>query len=265
MKKRILTLCSVAIIIAFCGCSTGRNSDVDESSERVSVTADSGIITYQTDNTQEFSDVGGNIRERDANEPEVSAPDGSITIEQAKELVDKCAFEQFYLPSAVSDYKKYYYGTVKMNDKNYYSMCFYAEKNSVRMFVGTDFYVSCDGDEILRCDWSGNLEDVEPIGNSEDKNEKEIYKDSKISAEDALFLLNDVGSKKLGLTEKLNSYTFEIDAGLSTKRGIKCYCITPKLKYENGIKIFKPIYVTADGTDRILMYNETTSDYEEIK
>ena len=265
MKKRILALCSAALILAFCGCSTGGANDADSGSDRVSVKADEDKVTYQIDTEQEFSEVGGKVVERTADEPEVSAPDGSITLEQAKKIVDSCAFEQFYLPSAVADYKKYYYGTVELNDKSYYSMCFYAEKNSVRMFAGTDFYVSCDGEEVLRCDWSGNLTDAEPGGNSKDKSEEELYKNAKISAVDALFLLNNVEAEKIGLTEKLNSYTFEIDAGLSEKRGIKCYCITPKLKYENGTKLGKSIYVAADGTDAILMFNENTNDYEQVK
>lgn len=264
MKRTIFAVCCAALVIAFCGCGADKGDNTEESSDRVSVIVDDDNLIYQIDGTQEISEVGGKIVERSTDEPEVSSPDGSITLEKAKETVDSCSFEQFYLPSEITKYQKYYYGTVKLNNKDYYSMCFYLEKNSVRMYVGTDFYVSCDGGEVLRCDWSGNLVDCEIGGNSGDKTAEELYSGAKITPEDALFALNGTESAKLGLTEKLSSYTYEIDAKLYTKRGIKCYCVTPKLKYENGIKILSPIYVTADGTGRLLMYNEQTSDYEQV-
>ena len=265
MKRVILTICSTAVVLALCGCVSGKNNNSEVSGEDVSVIADEDKVTYQLSGSDEFSEVGGKVIERDNREAEVSAPEGSISLEKAKETVDTCAFEQFYLPSATADYKKYYYGTVDFNGKDYYSMCFYTEKNSVRMYVGTDFYVSCDGKEVLRCDWSGNPTEAEIGGNSTDKTFEQLYKGAEITPNDALFVLNNIEAAKLGLTEKLSSYTFEIDTKLSTKRGIKCYCITPKLKYENGTKLFNTIYVTADKTDRILMYSEQTGDYEQLK
>lgn len=264
MKRLVLSVLGAALVITFCGCGAGTDTDTDTNSDTVSVVMEDDKLIYKTENADEFSEVGGKLVERGADEPEASAPEGSITLDRAKEIADSCAFEQFYLPSPTSNYEKYYYGTVNLNNNEYYSMCFYTEKDSVRMYVGTDFYVSCDGKNVLRCDWSGNLVDCEIGGNSGDKTAEELYSGAKITPEDALFALNGTESEKLGLTEKLSSYTYEIDAKLYTKRGIKCYCVTPKLKYENGIKILSPIYVTADGTGRLLMYNEQTSDYEQV-
>lgn len=267
MHKKIFTGFIIAVMLGLSGCavSSGTESTQGNDDTEYSVYGtDDGAVTYDFGGGNNAAEVSGDPIERNGNTVEVSAPDGSISIDKAKELVDSCSFEKFYLPVKTADCGKYYYGTINIGCEEYYSMCFYLEKNSLLMYVGTDFAVSCDGKEVLKKNWTGTYEEVELGSSSDDKTFDEMYEGAEITPEEALFALNGVEAEKLGLTEKLSSYTFEIDSKLYTRKSIKCYQITPKLNYENGITLGSPIYVTADGTNRIMMYDSAGDDYVKI-
>ena len=269
MNKRILAVLVSAVMLGLCGCNGGGTGDEEEyyGGDDVSVYVESdGTVVYDFEpekSKAEHSD--GKLVERTEQSIEVSAPEGSIDMKKAEEMIDSCSYEEFYLPGKVSDYQKYYSGTVEKNRKKYYSINLYLEKDSVRMYVGTNILVACDGSEILKQSWTGSYMPVETGSSKNDPSPEKLYKNVKILPDEALFVLNDVSSEKLGLDQKLSAYTFEIDNKLYTRKSLKCYQITPKLTYENTIKMGSPIYVVADGTNRIMMKIEDKEDYKEIK
>ena len=269
MNKRILVVLVSVIMFGLCGCNGGGTGDEQEyyGGDDMSIYEESdGTVVYDFEPEKskvEHSD--GKLTERTEDSIEVSAPEGSIDMKKAEELIDSCSYEEFYLPSKVSGYQKYYSGTVEKNRKKYYAISLYLEKDSVRMYVGTNILVACDGSEILKQSWTGSYMSVELGGSKNDPSPEKLYKNVKVMPGDALFALNNVSPEKLGLDQKLSAYTFEIDNKLYTRKSLKCYQITPKLTYENTTKMASPIYVVADGTNRIMMKIEDKEDYKEIK
>ena len=271
MKKKIMLAALLALSIAgLCGC-TGegeRDPENPDGSGDIQISVDSeGKVVYDLHPEESAPDPKktGDLIERDTKEKEIIPPKSSISKEEAEKLVDSCSFEGFYLPSKAADFEKFYYDITKRNGKDYFYLCFYKEKNSVRIYFGTDVLVACDGSEILKKDWTGTYVPCEKDSGKKDKSQEELYPGAKKSASEALFAICGLDMKKLGLKESLSDYTFETDSKLDTREGVKCYKFTPKLNYEAVTKLGSPVFVTADGTDRVLVLDQKTNKYTEIK
>ncbi len=266
MIKKIIAIVFSAVLISLCGCSradTEKGNADGDNSLNVYQQSD-GTIVYEYSTENSFEEIGGGIIVRNGTDNKADIPEGGISIEEAEKIVDSCEFEPFYLSSKTSDYRKYYYETIEIDEEKYYLMCFYTEKNSVRIFTGTDFAVSCDGKAVKKKDWTGAYRDVE-IGSAEkNKSPEDMFGQTKITAVDALLSIISADKSKLGLTESLQSYIFEGDTKLYSKIGINCYKFTPKVEYKNGIKMGTPIYIAADGSGKILMQSEQTGEYEQV-
>ena len=261
-----MIILAAVMLCGMCGCSNGGSSQsTDDTSDVGAVVYQNsdGAVVFEFDDTNSFEEVGGKIADR-RNEKTFTVLKDGISQKKAEEIVDSCTFTAFYLPSPVKNYQKYYYGNVELGGKEYYSMYFYIEKSGIKMFAGTNFLVASDGSQVYSADWSGSYKEVKINSASQDIDTKELYKDAKITPEEALLLLNKAEAESLKLKESLYAYTFEIDAKLYEKKSILCYRITPKLQYENGISLSEPIYVTADGTNRILMADSTGEDYRQV-
>ncbi len=187
----------------------------------------------------------GEVVTREGAEKEISEPEGSIGWDKAVELADKSDPAALYLPCPVSELKKYCAGLTVLGEKDYYSMSFYVEKDSVRLFVGTKVLAACDGSQVLKQDWSGSFVEVPQTG-AKALTQRE---DLKISPEEALMAVYQYDLKKLGLTERLSAYTFEFSDQVYKEGDLACYKITPKLHYEKMIQLSSPVYVSvSDGT-----------------
>ena len=264
MKRKLLVILAAAMLCGMCGCVQKSSSEGSAEDSNTGLTvhenSDGGIV-FEFDSQNSFEEVGGSLINRtDEKTPEI--PEGGISLEEAGKIVDSCSFKDFYLPSEIKNYKKYYYSTTKFNGKDHYLMYLYLEKNGIKMFAGTKFLVACDGKKVYSADWTGSYREEKLDSVSQNPDTKELYKDAKITPEEALFVLNKAEPSSLKLKESVFAYTFETDAKLYEKKSIFCYKITPKLEYENGISMSEPIYVTADGTDRIIMSDG--DDYKQV-
>ena len=260
MIKKIAALAAAAVMLAACGCSQKNNDSAEKENSDVKIYQDSnGALVYEFSNDTPFEEISGQPETRGESRA-VSAPEDAISIEEAEKAADSCSFKEFYLPTKVSDYKKYYYETISGEEQCYYRMCCYLEKNGVRLFMGTDFLVSCDGKEVSKRDWTGSYQDVKPGSAKDDPSADTLYPGAKVMPTEAIFAICDVDQKKLGLTESLQTYIFEVEPELFNKKSIDCYKATPKLVCSDGIKLGNPIYITADGTNRILINDPKTNE-----
>ena len=259
MFRKISAIAAAAVLLTACGCSSGdKTGEIRNEEVSMYVTSD-GEIVYDFGTEEEFEEFSGDPESRGGTK-EVTAPTGSISIEQAEKIVDDCSFKSFYLPGKTAEYKKYCHEIINEDETSWYHMYFYLEKNGVRLYTGTDFRVSCDGKSVTKRDWTGSYQEVKTGSASGDPTQQELFPGAKTSPEDAVFAICNVDAKRLGLTESLQTYLFETDDKLCSKKSIDCYKITPKLIYPNGIKMCSPIYIAADGTDRILMTDQTTGE-----
>lgn len=270
MEKKILSLI-LAVSLSGCLCACARDEDTtltdadDEVDVSVYETSDGNIVyNYNIDGSKTESIENIDLRIHNNSEEEVSAPDGSIDIEKAEEILDGCSNYRIYLPGKIKDFKKFYNGTVEMNGKDYYSMSFYMESSGKKIFVGSDVIVACDGSAVYRVDLANAYQPVKMESADEDKEQSVQYPDASISAKDALIYAVEADREKTGLGEDLSAYTFELGEKLIVKKSISCYKITPKLTYSNSVKLGTPIYVAADGSERAFTYDSETDDYIDI-
>ena len=233
MKKLIATalLCSA---VSLCGCSsnqkTGSESGIDSN---IIVVSDTSLAPT------------GDERIKYNASPEVSAPDGSISIEEAYKLLDSCGMEDLYLTESMSAYSKYYFNTVDYHGEKYYSFYPFITAEGKRLLVGTNVLVSCSGTVVLAKNWMGGYDTVTPASAQNDKPYTERYTDAAISPNEALAALAK-NEKELGLKYDISEYVFEFDDRTADVNGKPCYRITPKLEYLDHIELLKPLYVSAD-------------------
>lgn len=265
MKKVIIFISLIAMSFALCACSQNDNEGMYElppPKDSFYETSD-GTLIYN-DNPSKIDE--GSIIKRNGDSVEVSAPENSISLDKAEEMLDGCAFEDLYLFQSVKDYKKYYFGTVSYADSMYYSFDFYIEKDGKRVFAGTNCLVACDGTEILKKDWAGDYVTVQLNKATSEKSPSELYKSAKVMPNDALLTLTKFSNSQLGLEYELLTYTFEGETEIQTLKSIKCYKFTPKLNYTNSVKMLSPYYITVDGTNRVFTVDkENDGEYIEIK
>lgn len=257
----------VVSVLSLSGCKKGSFSDMSPNNQNSveGYTVTSEGIYIDTEKISDVSVEDGYLIGHTGDKPDVSAPQGSISFEDAVKILDSCSFEKFYLPQKVSNYEKHYYETIRHNEDDCYMIGFYINKNGASIYLGTNALVSCDGKKVYKQSWMGSYEEVK-IGSSEnDKTFQELYPDAKITPDDALFVIESKGKAALELMENLTQYTFEIDTGLVEKNGVKCYAVYPKLNYEHRVKIFECIYVSADGENRVFIKdNESEDEYKEV-
>ncbi len=270
MKKTMLALLIAISLCGLCGCG-GSNSD-DSSEDPVNMGSidmsvyenkDGNIVYhYNLDGetpAEEYSEDTVKHREDDK---KIESVTGGISLEEAEKILNGCSNERLYIPCKISELKKRFNDIVQFNDKDHYSVSLYYEKNSIRMYVGCDLLISCDGKEVYKQDATGSYQELELNSADKDKTTSEMYPNAKLSPEDALFTLNNFDRKILGLTEAMKDHTFEITDELITKNSIECYQITPKLICTRSVKYCSSIYVAADGSNRVLVINKDKSDYE---
>ena len=263
--KKIVFISILSASLLLCGCSqNGDNSEMPVESSYAQIYEDSdGNLVYED---SKYEIVEGSLIERNGDEDEPSAPEGSISFEEAVEILDSCSFEELYLPQSVSDYEKYYFGTVTHNDLLYYSIDPYVEADGKKIFVGTNCLVACDGSKVLMKTWASDYMSVE-IGSAEnDKSLSELYGDCEATPNDAIASLAKFSESQLGLEHSLSSYTFEVDTKIHDIKGIECYQATPKLNYTNLMSMTAPYYISADGSGRVFIADtENKGSYIEIK
>lgn len=264
MKKILLFIAILSISVMMCACSEQENTEtIPENSTAQFSQTDSNTLVYEAEKNEASQ---GTLIERDGSEKQVSAPEGSISIDEAIEILDSCNYEDLYLPESVSSYEKYYFDTVTYNGSEYYSIDFCLESNGKRIFVGTNCIVACDGSQVLKKTWASDYLSVKPNTSDNDKDVKEVFGDVKSTPNDAFRLLLSLGETKLGLDHNLSIYTFEADSEIHEIKSIKCYEITPKLNYNNSISMLSPYYVTVDGSNRVFIKDEENKDsFIEIK
>lgn len=259
MKKKIIIGLLLLALLTFSSCKQS-DKDLETQSETVSgnyrVTSD-GIYVTRDENILQSSAEDGELLGHTGDNIEVSAPEGSISISQAVEILESCAFEKFYLPQKVSTYETYYYKTVEINEEMYYMLGLYTTQKGTRLYLGTNVFVSCDGRSVMKQTWMGGYAPVEIGSGKNDKSFEELYPEAKITPEQALFVLAEKGSSALELTQDVTQYTFEIDSWLSQEQNMDCYRIVPKLTYEHSTKLFEPIYVSVDGKNRVFIRDKT--------
>ena len=258
-KISVLLLCLV--MTGLCACKAKAPAPASESGDKVGAYVDeSGTIIYTFGDPVDTSRDDGEVLHRSADEA-TELPDGSISLQQAKDILDTCSFEQFYLPCSMSSFEKYYEGTEKIGSTEYLVFSIYAEKNGARIFVGTHALVSTDGKTVLKENWAGTHDSAVTDSTSEDKTEEQLFPEAKVSPGEAIFAICSKDKEKLGLENELIDYTFEIDTKLHTIKSVPCYKLTPKLYYTKSVQMAAPIYVSSDGNGNVIITDTATSEY----
>lgn len=253
--KKILFITLLCCTLAVCGCAK-------KDSQNKPATPDDSNVIYISDTSEK--PMKNKLVER-GDSPEVSAPDGSISFEQACKLVDSCSIENFYLCQSLKDYQKYYFGTIEYKGEKYYSIYPCLEIKGKKIFMGTNCLVSCTGSFVLTQNWMGGYETVDQNTAVLDKDWKTRCPDAKVSPNEAITALVDK-EKLLGLEHDISAYTFETDLNLKEINGIPCYAFTPKLEYTDHLELLGVLYVSADGTGCVYKSSpDDSSEYIEIK
>lgn len=198
------------------------------------------------------------IPKKSAGDP--SEPKESISYENAIRLIDQCAKDELYLPQPAADYEKLYFGTIDYEGDKYYSVYFYINAGSKKVFVGSNCLVACSGDFVANKHWFG---DYSVVGGkaSSDKTVKEEYPQAKITPNEALVMMAE-NEKYLGLDHDFSDYIFEVNPELSQVSGTYCYRVTPKLEFYDRIDLQQNLYVAADGSKAV--YRATSSAASEF-
>ncbi len=253
--KKLITIALLCTAVSLCGCSSKQQkpSQNDGSDDNIIIVPDTSQAPM------------GNERIKRPASPEVSAPDGSISIEEAYKLLDGCRMEDMYLVESMSTYKKYYFNTVDYLGEKYYSFYPYLEVGGKRIFVGTNVLVSCNGSVVLAKNWVGSYDIVTQAASQNDKPYTEKYPDAKISPNEALTAFAEKESV-LGLEYGIEEYIFESNDTTSDINGIPCYRIIPKIEYLDHIDILGNYYVSADSSKRIFQgVRGKNGEYTELK
>lgn len=256
MKKKLVMM-SLLLSLALCGCAKQ-----DQSKPENSGNSDSSVDII----VPESSDVsmGDKLISRPES-VEPSAPEGSIRLEEAEKMLDGYTMGSFYLTEPMSTYQKYYFGTVNYRGAAYYSFYPYLLIDGKRVLVGTNCLVSCNGKAVLAQNWMGGYDPAEKKTEGMDESYQKQYPDAKISPNEALAVLVKK-SKVLSLEKDISDYVFELDESLKEAGSALCYCITPKLEYTDHITLVKSYFVTADGSNTVLVTEEGAPDeYRELK
>ena len=261
LKKRIALL-ALAMAMVLCGCS---QSSGNSSGETTANSEDGIEIVVDPDTANNDQDQGeGSLIER-KKQQEVSAPEKSISFEEACELLDSCDMESLYLPQPAKDYKKEYFGTVKHDHMDFYSIYLYIENGKEKIYVGTNYIVSCDGKYVMKKTWTAEYYNVETKTASADLAPEELYQGAKIMPNDALKILCDKDGTKLKLGEDTSIYTFEVSTKVVDVDSFECYKITPKLDFTNNLEILEPFYVNIDGTGEVYVKDSASKEYQAVK
>lgn len=262
MKKRITAAAAAILILLSCGCGQKQEENSEEALDDATLIYErsDGTVVYSFDGSMhEVSDPGKSNKRNEEAAP-IAAKDGGISSDEAMQLLDSYDGASFYLGFRTDLFKKYFNGIVEDEGTEYYSFSFYAEKDGKKIFAGTDAFVSIDGKNVLKRDWTGSLRLVEKTG----KATSDKADGAEATAIEALLEILDADSEKLGLTEGVENYTFEIESKLTELKSLKWYRFIPKLGYDYEIRLGAPVYVSADGKGNIIFSNGT-SEYEIIK
>lgn len=237
-KTAALFLAAGLMITALCGCA---KQEEKEYSEGVQISADESGITFFVSEASEI-DQTARIDIKDGGK--VSAPENSVSFEEACKLLDSCSMEALYLPQKASDFEKMYFATVDYEGGKYYSVYNCVSVNGKKIPVGTNCLISYSGDKVLKKDWMGGYSVVDTNTADQDQTFDKMYPDATIKPTEAIAVLA-ANEDKLGLDDSITKKVFEFDKKLFEVEGIPCYKITPKTEYTKSIELKTAYYVSA--------------------
>ncbi len=253
MKGKIVLSVLLLTVLALGGCGQRKTSQPS---------ADDEHIIYVSEVSQ--TSMGNKVIEKPVS-PQISVPEGSISLKDACKLLDTCTKHAFYLAESMSSYQKYCFGIVDYQGSSYYSIYPYLETAGKRVYVGTNCLVALDGSAVMAANWMGSYDTVQTNTAGSDKDIRKMYPDAKITPNEAFSVLAQKESV-LGLERPLADYVFEIDEKLIEAGSVPCYCITPKLEYTDHIDLLKVYYITADGKGSVLStVKGSPTEYSELK
>ena len=257
VKGALMISCVMLSVMLSAGCAgNGSESSVSEAAGENSPSASSAESTASSGEQSQKEAV---IEKKSAGEP--SAPDGSMSFEDACKLLDKCGMEELYLPQSAKDYEKLYFATIDYEGEKFYSIYTYINADGKKIFVGTNYIVSIDGEFVGKKHWFG---DFSVVGSTSaiDKQLSELYPDTKITPNEALALLAK-NEKSLKFDRPIEDYIFEVNPELRDVNGVTCYRVTPKLEYIGHIVLEQNIYIASDGSGGIYrLKNDSFDEYE---
>lgn len=261
MKKRRMGLKALTLTAVLLAASVTGGCAGGSSSGTVSEAAGENIrITASGESELPPKEDPGSKNEKlivkeSAGEP--SAPDGSISFEDACKLLDKCGMKELYLPQSVSSYEKLYFGTIEYEGEKYYSIYTYVNADGRKVYTGTNYIVAVDGELVAKKHWFGGYTLVSSTS-STDKTQQELFPDTSITPNEALALIAK-NESYLGFDHKIEDYIFEFNPELRDANGVTCYRITPKLEYSDHIDLQQNIYVASDGTGGIYRAEDSSA------
>ena len=252
MKKILYLVMASALAFSLCGC--GENM---ESSESDGMQGNAATVS----NVQKSEVNQESIISRNENK-KISAPSDSISFEEACEIVDKCGMDELGIPQSAVNFKKYYFGTVDYKGKPYYSIYLYVEKDEKKVFVGNNILVSCEGGLALIKDFASLYGKLDTNGAENDVDYKERYPDVKAEPVEALKALAE---KNLKMEYALSQYIFDVMKETQDINGMTCYAVVPQVEFMHSINMYRKLYITTDGTNKVFRFDDESQDFIELE
>ena len=239
------TMALILCVFTFAGLTACRDTETEESSDYdvdVSQTSDGTLIIGDASETSTEE-----VSQRNLNEAEVSASDGSISFDEAVELLQSCQSTDMYLPDSPSEYEAFYVETTTINDIECYRIDLYLNVNSVPMFVGVPYAVSCDGQYVLEKTIVGSWSIIEPVSAEEQEDYLTIYDSPSFSPNEAIESVEKLTLEQVGIENELTDYYLRFEKTLYTVVDDECYRISVTAYTSSGVQIAAFIFVSASS------------------
>lgn len=263
MKIRYTALLAAAILLLCSGCSknTEQSSGSDEDLPLTYQTSD-GATVYSFDGEKHEQEKPGELIANKPAQPLTDDTSDGISPKKAWELLTKCDHSSLHLPCPVGYFTPCYSGTENVGSVKCYVFSFLAAPEGDPVYAGTSAYVSCDGQKIFKKNRTSGFSQV----TEQEKDDSPEKPDGAVlNAAQALQFLAGIPEEQLHLEEKTENYTFESDGKLTEIKNTACYCFTPKLVYDNMVRMSDSVYISADNSSTVFVKNKDSDDYTAIE
>lgn len=242
MKKSIIFILSALVLMSFSACS---NDDTTQHSTPQTP------ITQLSDGTlvigEKIESAAPVESHRDLHEQEVSAPENSITFEEAVTLLKSCKATELYLPDNPLCYEAFYVKTENIYETPCYFIDLFLNVNGTPIFVGVPYAVSCDGKNVFVKTITGDFYEVEISAQETLEDYIKIYPNAKFAPNDAIKSIEKLTPEQIGIENELTNYYLRFDKDLITVTDDLCYRISVTAYTNDGVQMPAFLFVSASS------------------
>lgn len=242
MKKSIIFILSAFILMSFAACSDQDTTRQSTPQTPVTQLSDGTLIIGEKIESAAPAEV-----QRDLHEQEVSAPENSITFEEAVNLLKSCKATDLYLPDNPSGYEAFYVKTENVYETPCYFIDLFSNVNGTPVFVGVPYAVSCDGKSVFVKTITGDFSEIEPSEQETPDDYTKIYPNAKFAPNDAIKAIEKLTPEQIGIENELANYYLRFDKDLLTVTDDSCYRISVTSYTNGGVQMPSFLFVSASS------------------